>query len=476
MGLSKNTISNPSSTDELANQLDDVSPSEAGKFLQRLTGNVSDLLTTVVNGEGQFNADPELLAFNPKFTRESFGKAAVSDSVVIKPDRKGYLLDDRQKPTEKAKAIIASLENHNGLDILKNEITDTEFTNQLAEPNLNVFDEYPEGIFVNASELSSTAKQKFIFDAIVASQDTMDGLGSSQLALQAVTSLEIAESEIDSSEMAASKYITAHAGEDHTSVSSYSDIVSNNTRIKNILDTTKSANDLANLSEAVEAVLSSSVARTELSASTTGLEQLSTSNTVMDVIKATNAYMDYIFGSELPLDLVSTSTGVNKMADVSYFITEIKNQWNKVTLTDGESPAVAPLYLAHLYGAGAGSGYENTHGSTYAGSDGGDSTFGPAIGEGGVNNDQGDAPDGGASVSSSKAAIVSETVGGGAAGACDSWCGGDGGFAEALVSNDAMNSLSASVGTGGSGDDWENNGNPESGSDGSVEVWVPPTA
>lgn len=426
MGL-KNLNTGTSSVGELAKQLDNASAERAGKYLQSLTGTVSGLVVTVINGKGKYETDPSLPAFDLNFTRESYGKAAVSDSVVTKTDRKSYLLDNRQQPTGRAEAVISALEYHNGLDILKNEITDTEFSNQLSEPDLDVFDEYPEEIFVNASELDSTTKQQFIFDAIVESVDAMDGLGNSDLALQSVTALDIAESEISSSDMATAKYVAARSGLDHTIVSDTSTLVNNVSKFNTILTSSDGLTDAVKLDPFMNSV----------SASSSAIGAVADSSLAM--AKFANNRINYI-----------------------------KNNWNSTVLENGDTFTPTAVYYSEVEGAGGGAArYQYGDGDA-----GGSSSLGPLIahgGDGGV--DGGSDGDDGTTTdnTTSPSQLVTAVKGGANNGAGGSSDGGDGGRITALISDTSGNSITASVGSGGSGSDG-------SGGDGSVKVWVPPTA
>lgn len=512
MGL-KNLNTGTSSVGELAKQLDNANAENAGKYLQSLTGTVSGLIVTVINGKGEYEADPSLPAFDPNFTRESYGKAAVSDSVVTKTDRKSYLLDNRQQPTERAEAVISALEYHNGLDILKNEITDTEFSNQLSEPNLDVFNEYPEEIFVNASELDSTTKQQFIFDAIVASVDAMDGLGNSELALQSVTTFNLAEDEINSSNMATGKYIAARSGLDHTAVSDASTLTDNQSKMQTVAQSSDGMNDGVNLSLFMDKVANSTTAMGEVSttqnamdsviASDTALTSITTvssadqtyhnsslygdalasvgvadvagvggislivaSSTAMGSVSASTTGMNKISESPTALNTISTSsTGMSNLSSNS--VSYITSNWTENSLADGESPPVASVYYAEVEAEGSTGGGEQS-----SGSDGGDASFGGALAEGatkGGNDSSGDvATEGGTQDNTTGESIVIDQItggggSGGGSGPYGGYPGEEGGRITALIANPDKNILSATLGS-------------RAMSNGSVKVWVPPTA
>lgn len=326
MGL-KNIASGTASVGKLASELDKADPAEAGKYLQALTGNVSGLVTTVINGIGEYKADPSLPAFDPGFSRESYGKAAVSDSVVTEADKKAYLLDDRQTEIGQSLAVISALEYQNGHRVVKDTITDTEFSNQLSEPNLNEFNEYPEEIFVNASELNSTTKQQFIFDAVVVSEDAMNGLGNSDLALQSVTTLDIAEGEIDSTDMAQGKYLIARAGGDHTNVDKFSDVLSNQQQMQLIADSADAMTDLSSLPNVSEKTASS--------------------QTAMNVISNTELAMGYVSSSETTMiPIANSQTAMNEISSIQSARDTIRNSDTAFNIIAGSNMAIGKFVSA----------------------------------------------------------------------------------------------------------------------------------
>ena len=117
----------------------------------------------------------ESLVFNSNFSRERYGKAAVQDDISLESNRISLLLDALQSDAQKALSLISSLEFSNGLSAVQS-MSDGDVTG-LTQPNLDVFENYPESMFNNAAQLN-TAKETFVFDAIAASTDATQALTS----------------------------------------------------------------------------------------------------------------------------------------------------------------------------------------------------------------------------------------------------------------------------------------------------------
>jgi hypothetical protein len=113
--------------------------------------------------------------FNSNFTRERYGKAAVSDNITVQSDRISLLINDNQSKEGRALSLISSLEFQNGLNAVQ-AMSNTQVTNT-NQPDLDKFSKYPESLFNNATLLNST-KETFVFDAINASQQATDALAS----------------------------------------------------------------------------------------------------------------------------------------------------------------------------------------------------------------------------------------------------------------------------------------------------------
>jgi len=117
------------------------------------------------------------LVFNSNFSRERYGKAAVQDDISLESDRISLLLNSLQSDAQKALSLISSLEFSNGLSAVQS-MSDGDVTS-LTQPDLDVFENYPESMFNNAAQLN-TAKETFVFDAIAASTDATQALTSYQ--------------------------------------------------------------------------------------------------------------------------------------------------------------------------------------------------------------------------------------------------------------------------------------------------------
>jgi len=115
------------------------------------------------------------LVFNSNFSRERYGKASVNDKISLEADRISLLLDSNQSDAQKALSLISSLEFSNGLSAVQN-MSDGDVTG-LTQPDLDVFENYPESMFNNAAQLN-TAKETFVFDAIAASTDATQAFTS----------------------------------------------------------------------------------------------------------------------------------------------------------------------------------------------------------------------------------------------------------------------------------------------------------
>jgi len=117
---------------------------------------------------GTIDVSTSSVVFNGNFTRERYGKAAVSDNITLDADRRSLLLDNSQTEAQKALSFISALEFSNGLTAVQN-MSDNDVTSR-DQPDLDVFENYPESMFTNAAQLNTT-KETFVFDAIAASTD-----------------------------------------------------------------------------------------------------------------------------------------------------------------------------------------------------------------------------------------------------------------------------------------------------------------
>jgi len=126
---------------------------------------------------GTIDVSTSSVVFNGNFTRERYGKAAVSDNITLDVDRRSLLLDNAQTEAQKALSLISALEFSNGLTAVQN-MSNNDVTS-LDQPDLNVFESYPESMFTNATQLN-TSKETFVFDAIAASTDATQAFASYQ--------------------------------------------------------------------------------------------------------------------------------------------------------------------------------------------------------------------------------------------------------------------------------------------------------
>ena len=137
-----------------------------------LSGGAPQPITAFV---GNIDVTSSSVVFNGNFTRESYGKAAVSDNITLEADRRLLLLDNNQTEAQKALSLISALEFDNGLTAVQN-MSDGDVTNR-DQPDLDVFTSYPESMFNNAAQLN-TAKETFVFDAVAASEDATQAFTS----------------------------------------------------------------------------------------------------------------------------------------------------------------------------------------------------------------------------------------------------------------------------------------------------------
>jgi hypothetical protein len=124
---------------------------------------------------GSIDVTASSVVFNGNFTRERYGKAAVSDNITLDADRRSLLLDNTQTEAQKALSFISALEFDNGLTAVQN-MSNSDVTNR-DQPDLDVFENYPESMFNNAAQLNDT-KETFVFDAIAASTDATQAFAS----------------------------------------------------------------------------------------------------------------------------------------------------------------------------------------------------------------------------------------------------------------------------------------------------------
>jgi len=166
-------------TSELAQLMQDTGTNDQNADIVNLYLANSDLLVGAPPPiQAASTTEPvQSLVFNSNFTRERYGKASVNDKISLESDRISLLLDSNQSDAQKALSLISSLEFANGLSAVQS-MSDTDVTN-LTQPDLDVFENYPESMFNNAAQLN-TAKETFVFDAIAASTDATQAFTSYQ--------------------------------------------------------------------------------------------------------------------------------------------------------------------------------------------------------------------------------------------------------------------------------------------------------
>lgn len=126
---------------------------------------------------GTLDVTTSSVVFNGNFTRERYGKAAVSNNITLEADRRSLLLDDNQTEAQKALSFISALEFDNGLTAVQN-MSDSDVTNR-DQPDLDKYEQYPESLFNNATLLNEP-KETFVFDAVAASTDATQAFTSYQ--------------------------------------------------------------------------------------------------------------------------------------------------------------------------------------------------------------------------------------------------------------------------------------------------------
>jgi len=126
---------------------------------------------------GTLDVTTSSVVFNGNFTRERYGKAAVSDNITLESDRRSLLLDDNQTEAQKALSFISALEFDTGLAAVQS-MGDSDVTNR-DQPDLDEYERYPESLFNNATLLNEP-KETFVFDAVAASADATAAFTSYQ--------------------------------------------------------------------------------------------------------------------------------------------------------------------------------------------------------------------------------------------------------------------------------------------------------
>jgi hypothetical protein len=165
---------------DLAQRMEDVGTLDQNAAILNLFINNASLLIGAPEPISQARTTEPVtsIVFNSNYSRERYGRSAVSDNISLDTDKKGLLLNANQSDAQKALAFIASLEFDNGLRVLQNEFSNSDVTDQ-TQPDLDKFNRYPESMFNNASLLND-AKETFVFDAISASEDATAAFTSFQ--------------------------------------------------------------------------------------------------------------------------------------------------------------------------------------------------------------------------------------------------------------------------------------------------------
>lgn len=94
------------------------------------------------------------LVFNNNFTRERYGKAAVSDNITLEADRRSLLLDSNQTNEQKAISILAALEFDNGLSAVQS-MSEAEVTGTSPPDNIDFFSRRPVSMYRNTQALDA---------------------------------------------------------------------------------------------------------------------------------------------------------------------------------------------------------------------------------------------------------------------------------------------------------------------------------
>jgi hypothetical protein len=101
------------------------------------------------------------LVFNDNFTRERYGKAAVSDNIALESDRLSLLTDTNMSGVDQALAICAALEFDNAVSAL-NSGTASEFDSVDKPSDIDGFSRRPETMYINSGKVQPAARDKII--------------------------------------------------------------------------------------------------------------------------------------------------------------------------------------------------------------------------------------------------------------------------------------------------------------------------
>jgi hypothetical protein len=241
-----------------------------------------------------------------------------------------------------------------------------------------------------------------------------------------------------------------------------SELAASQTAMQKVSASQTAMQEVAPSQTAMQEVAPSQTAMQEVAASQTAMQEVAASQTAMQEVAASQTALEEVAASQTAGDAVASSGTA-----VSVFEAESASGDNSVP-----GPNNAPIYIAQLSGAG-GAGGDDSGQTVGSGSPGTDTTFHESLAEGGDGGDQnnfGTAP-AGRGIANPPDVLINSVTGGGSAGGRDATAeaGGDGGFVKALIMNPERDSLSLSIGNGGTtpGDF------ARDGEDGSATIFTP---
>jgi hypothetical protein len=430
--------------------------------------------------------------FNNNFTRERYGKAAVSDNITLDADRRSLLLDGNQTNEQKVTSMVSALEFDNGLAAVQN-MSDADVSATVAPADIDQFERRPESMYLNAAELSGPkrdtlmpafrgqAEPEFIdamisrvggnptnfatFSDVVAGQTIMQSIAADAISIRMLSSHPNGLSE-----MAASQTAMQEVASSQTAMQ---EVLSSPKAIQEAVSSQTARDEVFNSQTAMDELVTSQLGMGEVAASQTAMQEVVSSQTARDTVVGSQTAVQVVAGSEVALDVVAasqtaTSSVANSQTAVDAIESVSSSGSNSVPISNN-----ATIYVAELKGGGGGGGDDNTvpFSETGSGQDGGDTTFHQSVAEGGEGGPKnGSASDGGGGVSSPDVPISITTGGGGSGGGgASAPGGGDGGFVKALIVNPNRQSLSLFV--GGIGNGGANDGGDGEG--GSATIFTP---
>jgi hypothetical protein len=384
----------------------------------------------ITKNVGSIDVTSTSIVFNGNFTRERYGRAAVQDPITLDSDKLSLLTDDNMTGVGKTKSICGALEFDNTVNVLN--VGDPSDFAGLGEPSdINDFSNRPDSMYVNAGSIRADVRD------IVMTAFRGD-----------------AESEFINA-------MVAQVGGDTAAFTTFNDVVSDQPLMQSIATDSVAIGMLSAHPNGSTSMAQSQTAMAEIADSQTAMQKLAESQTAMQAVAASQTAMQEVAVSQTAMEEVAASqTALQEVAGSQTAGNAVASSGTAVSVIETASssadnsvpgPDNAPIYIAELRGGGGGGGDTFNGGS---GGDGGDTTFHESTAEGGegaiAGSDQ--TSPSGRGLANAPDVVISSTTGGGGDGKNNqkNGEGGDGGFVKALIMNPDRQSLSLTVGDGGS--------------------------